>query len=84
MLDPSPTLNKTSQLSIPFGIRFRSRKRVFLTLCAKEKKVYYLAKNIYYSVEAKEGDFTFYEGIYKEEWYKESFTVFWLPFLDKI
>ena len=51
---------------------------------AKEKKFIFLNSQIYESVEVQEGNSTFYEGIYKREWYEESFTEFWIPFLKNL
>ena len=75
-------LLKNHQFRPELGLE--TEREFFLTLCAKEKKIFYLPNNSYYSTEAREGDFTFYEGIYEKEWYKESFTEFWLPFLEKM
>ena len=61
-----------------------TEKDFFLRLMAKEKKFIFLNSQIYESVEVQEGNSTFYEGIYKREWYEESFTEFWIPFLKNL
>lgn len=59
-------------------------REFFLKLCAKEKKLIYLPNTVYRSAESREGDITFYKGIYDTKWYEESFTEFWLPFLENM
>lgn len=61
-----------------------AEREFFLKICAKEKKVIYLPNTIYTSAESREGDITFYKGIYETAWYEESFTEFWLPFLEQM
>lgn len=58
-----------------------TEREFFLSICAKEKRLLYLPNCIYHSEESREGDITFYKGIYDTKWYEESFTEFWLPFL---
>lgn len=60
-----------------------AEREYFLRVCEKEKKMVFLSDQTYSSAEGREGDITFYEGIYQEEWYQESFTNFWIPFLKK-
>lgn len=56
----------------------------FLAVCAKEMKVLYFAACRYFSSQEREGDDTFYKGIYEPAWYEQSFTDFWIPFLTGI
>ncbi len=59
-------------------------REFFLSACAKEGRVLVVKNAAYHSASAREGDITFFKGIYEEEWYEESFSKFWLPFLEKM
>ena len=59
-------------------------REFFLTICVKERKVLYLSNSTYHSADSREGDITFYKGIYDTKWYEESFREFWLPFLANL
>lgn len=61
-----------------------AEREFFLSICAKEKKVIFLPNTTYYSFESREGDITFYKAVYEREWYIESFTEFWLPYLEQM
>lgn len=60
-----------------------AEREYFLSVASKYKKVCFLNQLTFYSERAQEGDFTFYEPIYDEDWYEKSFTQFWIPFLRK-
>lgn len=61
-----------------------AEREFFLSIVSKYKKVYFLNQITFYASQAQEGDFTFYEPIYNEDWYERSFTEFWLPYLKKM
>ncbi|MCI6243562.1 MAG: CDP-glycerol glycerophosphotransferase family protein [Agathobacter sp.] len=61
-----------------------SEQEYFLKLCLKKKKVVFLSNSKYFSEQAREGDYTFYNNIYEKQWYEESFDGFWCPFLRKM
>ena len=65
-----------------FGME--TEREFFLRVSAKEKKMIFLQSLTYESPEAREGDFTFYEGIYQREWYEDSFDKFWIPFFKDL
>jgi CDP-glycerol glycerophosphotransferase (TagB/SpsB family) len=56
----------------------------FLRLCMSRMLVVLCGTAVYNSSTAREGDKTFFEDIYKPEWYKESFEEYWIPTLQKI
>lgn len=60
-----------------------TEREFFLSIVSHYKKVRFLNEIIFYSSRAQEGDFTFFEPIYDEDWYDKSFTQFWIPFLKK-
>jgi CDP-glycerol glycerophosphotransferase (TagB/SpsB family) len=59
-------------------------REFMLRICYKKMSLMYLPNVSYYSFETREGDPTFYKGIYNEKWYDASFTEFWIPFFRKI
>lgn len=61
-----------------------AERAFFLIVCAEQKSVVFLNHELYYSSRAQEGDETFFENIYQEAWYKESFEQFWIPFLKEM
>ena len=65
-----------------FGME--TEREFFLRVSAKEKKMIFLQSLTYESPEAREGDFTFFEGIYQREWYEDSFDKFWIPFFEDL
>ncbi len=60
-----------------------AEREFFLSVASKYKKVCFLNEIMFYASRAQEGDFTFFEPIYDEEWYDRSFTQFWIPYLKK-
>ena len=60
-----------------------AEREFFLSVVSKYKKVCFLNEIMFYASRAQEGDFTFFEPIYDEEWYDRSFTQFWIPYLKK-
>ena len=56
----------------------------FLRLMAEEMKVVYLPGVEYTAYEYEEHDITFYRGLYMQEWYFDSITEFWMPFLTEM
>ena len=51
---------------------------------AEEMKVVYLPGVEYTAYEYEEHDITFYRGLYMQEWYFDSITEFWMPFLTEM
>ena len=60
-----------------------AEREFFLSVVSKYKKVCFLNEIMFYASRAQEGDFTFFEPIYDEDWYDRSFTQFWIPYLKK-
>lgn len=60
-----------------------AEREFFLSVVSKYKKVCFLNEIMFYASRAQEGDFTFFEQIYNEDWYDRSFTQFWIPYLKK-
>ena len=56
----------------------------FLRYLAEEMKVVYLPGVEYTAYEYEEHDITFYRGLYMQEWYFDSITEFWMPFLTEM
>lgn len=65
-----------------FGME--TEREFFLRVSAKEKKMIFLQSLTHESHEVREGEFTFFEGIYQREWYEDSFDKFWIPFLKDL
>ena len=61
-----------------------AEREFFLSIVYKYKKIYFLNQITFFAVRAMEGDFTFFEPIYDEDWYERSFTQFWIPYLKKL
>ncbi len=61
-----------------------AERAFLLDVCQKEMSVLFLNNFQYYSTKECEGDDTFFEGIYEKEWYIQSFTDFWIPYLRKL
>lgn len=59
-------------------------KYYLLPLVLEKMQVPFVGKVIYKYAYAKEGDSTFYSGVYEEGWYQESVHNFWLGFLKTI
>ncbi len=59
-------------------------KAYLLPLVLETLQVPLVKKVMYNYATAKEGDSTFYPGVYEEGWYKESIWNFWLPFLKGV
>jgi CDP-glycerol glycerophosphotransferase (TagB/SpsB family) len=81
------TVIKSSFLeNIPFRpeLGLEMEREFMLRVCHKKMSLVYLPDVCYHSHETREGDDTFYKGIYSENYYGASFTEFWLPFLDEI
>ncbi len=47
-------------------------------------KTCFLPEILYTSYEYEEKDITFYKGLYMKEWYFDSITGFWMPFLTEM
>ena len=60
-----------------------AEREFFLSINQEYKKIYFLNYVTFFSGRFQEGDMTFYEGIYDEDWYDRSFTQFWIPYLKK-
>lgn len=58
-----------------------AERAYFLEMCADKKRVVFCAQCTYTSSTVREGDYTFFEDIYEEAWYEESFTKYWIPAL---
>lgn len=56
----------------------------FLGLCAEKMQLVFCGGQSYYSSVFREGNFTFFEDIYEEAWYRESFTGYWIPVLAQL
>ena len=65
-----------------FGME--TEREFFLRVSAKEKKMIFLQSLTHESHEVREGECTFFEGIYQREWYEDSFDKFWIPFLKDL
>jgi CDP-glycerol glycerophosphotransferase (TagB/SpsB family) len=81
------TVIKSSFLeNIPFRpeLGLEMEREFMLRVCHKKMSLVYLPDVCYHSHETREGDDTFYKGIYSENYYDASFTGFWLPFFDEI
>ena len=61
-----------------------TEREYFLRVAASQQNIVFFNQLIYDSSRAQEGDFTFFEGIYDEDWYGKSFTQFWIPFLAEM
>ncbi len=59
-------------------------KAYLLPLALREDRLLFITEARYTFAQAKEGDSTFYPGVYEEGWYRQSVEKFWVPFLEKI
>ena len=59
-------------------------REFMLRICYRKMSLVYLPGLLYNSIETREGDMTFYKGIYEPAWYDRSFTEFWIPLFQKI
>ena len=78
----SAEIFKNHPLHKELGIE--AEREFFLSIVSKYKKVYFLNQITFFAARAQEGDFTFFEPIYDEDWYERSFTQFWIPYLKKL
>ena len=75
---------KTSVLKkreIKTALGLEMEREFFLRLMAEEMKIVYLTDIAYVAYEYEEHNITFYRGLYMKEWYFDSITEFWIPFL---
>lgn len=61
-----------------------SERKFFLDICAEIKQVLFLADYSYNSIQEREGDTTFFKGVYLEEYYNQSIADFWIPYLQEL
>jgi CDP-glycerol glycerophosphotransferase (TagB/SpsB family) len=66
------------------GNGLETERDYFLGLCMSRMLVVFCGSASYYSSVTREGDYTFFEDIYKPAWYRESFTEYWIPVLQNI
>lgn len=59
-------------------------REFMLRICYKKMSLVFMPQIRYRGIEEREGNITFYKGIYDPKWYDESFTEFWIPFFQKI
>lgn len=77
------SLLKTSQFDSTLGLE--AEREFFFNLMLNEKQVTYITKGcVYYSWEYEENDDTFFHGLYTTEWYFDSISNFWLPYMEKL
>lgn len=58
-------------------------KAYLLPMVMHEKDFLLISGTRYMFFQAKEGDTTFYPGVYEEGWYRQSIGQFWVPFLKR-
>ncbi len=66
------------------SLGLETERDFMLRLMAEKMKTCFLPEILYTSYEYEEKDITFYKGLYMKEWYFDSITGFWMPFLTEM
>ncbi|MCR5212018.1 MAG: hypothetical protein K6C41_05650, partial [Lachnospiraceae bacterium] len=61
-----------------------TERAYFMDLLLEQSSFCFLGGVTYYSARGREGDVSTFPDIYKKEWYFESISGFWIPYLTKL